>query len=219
MQLPHVGNAGRGVHRASHAHAERRCHGQLPKIGEGGGGGSNVGGILRQEYRADSSALSAYFRALSARLRRVRVCCGDAERVLGPSVTFRHGLTGVFLDPPYDLGGRTGSLYAVETEVAKRLRAWAIENGDNPLLRIALCGYAGEHQMPVGWTEYAWKARGGYGSQGEGRGRANAVRERIWFSPHCLNPDEDARTAMTRPIVAAPTRAEPTPLDRLLEEL
>jgi hypothetical protein len=60
-----------------------------------------------------------------------------------------------------------------------------LENADNPGLRIALCGYADEHEMP-GWTELAWKARGGYGSQGEGRGRENADRERIWFSPHCL---------------------------------
>ena len=32
----------------------------------------------------------------------------------------------------------------------------------------------------------AWKARGGYGSQSDGRGRENAARERIWFSPGCL---------------------------------
>ena len=28
----------------------------------------------------------------------------------------------------------------------------------------------------------SWKAAGGYGTQ------ANARRERIWFSPHCLDP-------------------------------
>lgn len=45
--------------------------------------------------------------------------------------------------------------------------------------------YLGEHEMP-GWAEVAWKARGGYGSQSDGRGRANAKRETIWFSKHCL---------------------------------
>lgn len=43
--------------------------------------------------------------------------------------------------------------------------------------------------MPEGWTALRWKARGGYGSQGEGRGRANAAREIVHFSPHCLAPE------------------------------
>lgn len=58
----------------------------------------------------------------------------------------------------------------------------------NPLLRIALCGYEGEHDMPESWECVEWKARGGYGSQGTGTGRDNASRERIYFSPHCLKP-------------------------------
>jgi site-specific DNA-adenine methylase len=37
----------------------------------------------------------------TARLRRVRVCCGDWTRVLGRSATECIGVTGVFLDPPY----------------------------------------------------------------------------------------------------------------------
>ena len=43
----------------------------------------------------------AYMRELAERLRKVRVCCGDWSRVCGPSVTIKHGITGVFLDPPY----------------------------------------------------------------------------------------------------------------------
>lgn len=66
----------------------------------------------------------------------------------------------------------------------------AVFGGDDPLLRIALCGYDGEHNVleEHGWSVQAWKAHGGYGSQGEGQGRANARRERIWFSPACLSP-------------------------------
>ena len=124
----------------------------------------------------------------SRRLRRTRVVCGDFARVLGPSVTWRHGTTAVFLDPPYDLTQRA-SVYAVETDAAHRARAWAIEHGDNPLLRIALCGYDGEHAMPDGWKPLRWKAAGGYGSQADGRGRENAARECVWFSPHCLDFD------------------------------
>lgn len=73
-------------------------------------------------------------------------------------------------------------------DVAHQVRDWAIANGDNPELRIGLCGYEGEHAMPKGWNEVRWKANGGFGNQSSGRtrGRENASRERIWFSPHCL---------------------------------
>lgn len=76
----------------------------------------------------------------------------------------------------------------MQIDVAHEVREWAIANGDNPELRIALCGYDGEHKMPDSWTEIAWKANGGYGNQAnqETTGRANAGRERIWFSPYCL---------------------------------
>ena len=104
-------------------------------------------------------------------------------------MTFKHGITGVFLDPPYaDTASRTDNLYSADSnEVAHRVRDWAIENGDNRELRIALCGYEGEHTMPESWACVAWKARGGYGSQGENEARNNSKLERIWFSPHCLS--------------------------------
>ena len=209
---------GLGVHRAS--------LGQLPMLhGDSGATGrgvhtgkfaddspalvANVGELPRQlphvssegmgmHRPAHTHALAEYFVALAARLRRTRVTCGDFARVLGPSVTFRHGLTAVFLDPPYDLTERA-AVYAVETDAAHRAREWAIANGNNPLLRIALCGYD-SIEMPAGWQLLRWKAAGGYGSQGDGRGRANAGREVVWFSPACLNPAELARDAMTRPL-------------------
>ena len=79
--------------------------------------------------------------------------------------------------------------YAVDSaDVAHDVREWAIANGDNPLLRIALCGYHGEHAMPEGWREVAWKAAGGYGSQAaDGKGRENSKKERIYFSPSCIS--------------------------------
>jgi len=134
-------------------------------------------------------------RQLAARLERVRVCCGDWSRVCGPTVTWKHGVTAVFLDPPYSAeAGRDSTLYSVENStVAHDVRAWAIAEGDNPKMRIALCGYDGEGHEELeahGWQPYYWKTGGGYGSQGNGRGRANARREVIWFSPHCINPVE-----------------------------
>lgn len=44
-------------------------------------------------------------------------------------------------------------------------------------MRIALCGYEGEHAMPPSWSCLSWKARGGYGSQARGSDNINAARE------------------------------------------
>ena len=164
-QLPHVGDAGRGIHR------------KLPHVGDAG--------------RGDD--LLAYFVDLSTRLDRVRVCCGEWDRVLGPSVTSRHGITAVFLDPPYaDEAERADNLYASDDgQVAHAVREWALANGDDPLLRIALCGYEGEHEMPETWECVAWKAKGGYGSQRIDGENENPKRERIWFSPACINQRDD----------------------------
>ena len=95
----------------------------------------------------------------------------------------------MFLDPPYSGDAdRDPKLYANESlSVAHDVREWAIKNGHDYLLRIALCGYEGEHEMPGNWECVAWKARGGYASQSD-RENVNARRERIWFSPHCQKP-------------------------------
>ena len=136
--------------------------------------------------RRDASLVD-WFAALSERLRLVRVASGDWSRVCGPSVTFKHGLTGVLLDPPYaDTAGRDGDLYREDSlDVAHAVRGWAIENGGRPDMRIALCGYEGEHDMPASWSVHAWNAGQGFGGQAEERS-GNGRRERIWFSPACL---------------------------------
>lgn len=173
-KLPHLGNSGKGVNR------------QLPHLSGDGQG------ILRGAVEGDRLTwLKSYLGEFSARMARVRVCCGDWSRVCGPSVTFRHGLTGVFLDPPYaDTATRTKGLYATDCEkVAHDVREWAIEQGDNPKMRICLAGYDGEHKMPDSWKVHEWKAVGGYGlisDDEEETGRANRSRERLWFSPHCV---------------------------------
>jgi hypothetical protein len=125
---------------------------------------------------------------IATRLRDVRVACGSWERVMGRSTLAwdRVSSVGVVLDPPYDDGA---SVYAQNNRVSADVRAWCLEHGDIPTLRIALCGYAGEHDEleARGWTVHAWKAKGGYGVQGNGEGRENSHRERVWFSPHCLS--------------------------------
>jgi hypothetical protein len=133
-----------------------------------------------------------WFSQLRDRLRTVRVCCGDWLRVCDShSVTTRLGLTGLFFDPPYSTeAGRDNSLYAVESgTVAHDVRAYCLERGDDPLMRICLAGYAGEgHEAleAAGWSVVAWRAAGGYGNRKGSND--NAAKERLWFSPHCLVP-------------------------------
>lgn len=162
-QLPHLGDAGRGVNR------------QRPHLGDAGQG------VNRK------LPLAEYFAALSARLKDVRICCGDWTRVMGPSVTTKHGLTGVFLDPPYDHALRDPGCYSTDEQhdVSSDVRAWAIEHGADPLFRIALCGYEDEHAMPPEWECLPWKTRGGFDGQNRDRDNQNRKKERVWFSPHC----------------------------------
>ncbi len=178
QQLPHLGSAGMGLHRKlPHlGDAGMGLHRKLPHLGDAGRG----------------EAVRQWLADISERLRRVRVACGNWTRVTGESVTIKHGTTAVFLDPPYASAGHSIEYAAGSDDPGEQARVWAIENGDNPRLRIALCGYEGEHAMPDSWKCVAWKARGGYGSQGNGTGRENARRERIWFSPACLPVEQPA---------------------------
>ena len=158
--MPHVGNAGQGVNRS------------MPHVGNAGRG------------------VNRWFTDLSERLRRVRVLNGDWERALSESVTIRHGMTSVFLDPPYGEEVEQTRVYATDSgTVSADVRKWCVENGDNALLRIALCGYEGEGHdklLDYGWTAHAWKASGGYGGGRDSIGDANRHKERIYFSPACI---------------------------------
>lgn len=152
--------------------------------------------------------LDDWFVALAVRLRRVRVCCGDWARICGPTPTVAHGLTGVFLDPPYDEDLRDAALYATDTVgIAKEVGAWAREWGDHPLMRIVLCGYDGEHTMPASWRAVPWQAQGGYGVQGDGAGRANASREILWLSPHCVGSTRGSTHQQGLPLFAGEVSA------------
>lgn len=197
-KLPHLSHGEKGVYqkRPQLSQSAKGVVQQIPSISKAGNGitskrpmlsDDGVGVIARRR-----AGLAAWFEALAERLRETRVACGDWRRVLTPAVTTHcrstEKLTGVFLDPPYasaDLGMRYSGGHEV---TADNVREWALAHGDNPMFRIALCGYDGEHVMP-GWECLPWKAAGGYGSGRGGRGEKNSRRERIWFSSHCLKPD------------------------------
>jgi hypothetical protein len=168
-QLPHLGNPGQGVNR-------KRPH---------------LKGHQGINCQADRAALLAYFGALAARLRRVRVCCGDWQRVVTRGALAHGDTVGVFLDPPYSGEVRDPSLYAVEDlTVAAGVREWCLSRGDDSRLRIVLAGYESEHveQMAAaGWRMVAWKANAAYQSaDSDGANKANRKQERLWMSPHCL---------------------------------
>jgi hypothetical protein len=189
---PHLGTraaSGRALH----------CFGQKSFSGFGGSGGRGVHsngarakpamgkGVNSPGYGVHGlyAGVPEWFDALSARLRHVRVLCGSWERVLTDSVVGEHrGVTGVVLDPPYDLDLREGGLYRDDAAgVSEGALRWALENADRPHLRVVLCAYDDGRGMPPGWTGVRWRAGGGYGNQGRGRARENRHREVVWFSP------------------------------------
>lgn len=133
-----------------------------------------------------------WFRFLKERTRRTRILCGDWKRLVTRSVLgFGKNVggrrpTAVFLDPPYPTDARTKDLYVNDADgVYEEVYAWALANGDNPDLRIALCGYEdARFLMPDNWEMVSWKASRGLA----GAANQNRKLERIWFSPYCLKP-------------------------------
>jgi D12 class N6 adenine-specific DNA methyltransferase len=195
-QLVHLGNAGRGVNR------------QLVHLGSAGQGVNRKRPAITNDAVgvANKTGILEWFESLSARLARVRVCCGDWKRICGPTPTVKQGLTAVFLDPPYaDTAKRCPQLYRCESlSVAHEVREWCLEHGDDPQLRIALCGYEGEHKMPRSWICIQGKAtNAGYASQNRcpDNHSINSHRERIWFSPHCLRATSAGKIANVRTLV------------------
>jgi DNA adenine methylase len=81
-RLMEMGSAGRGVNR------------QLLRMVSAGEGVNR---------KCQNQSLVEYFDALSARLRNVRVSCGDWSRILTPAALSPGvgGVRGIFLDPPY----------------------------------------------------------------------------------------------------------------------
>jgi len=200
-QIPNLrvesGASGSGVHasgrarrasnwsRNGHAWVHRRPdltnhHGvHLPSLGNDRG----INGVA-------AAPCTEWFVALAERLRRVRVACGDWRRVLGRSVLGKGENVGgrrpcaVFLDPPYSHETRDPGIYSEDdAAISVLVREWALEHGDDPDLRIALCGYDGEHEMPVSWRVHKWKCARGFAA----KENDNRERERVWFSPHCLS--------------------------------
>lgn len=180
--LPKIGTAGHGLHAPTRTKMPRNARGATGIVSVGKKPVTHRNKGVNARAAGGDNALVEMFLQLQARFRHVRVCCGDWSRVIGRStlgIDTAHGMTpcGVLLDPPYEHSKREKRLYREDhAELSSAVRQWALDNGDNPQLRIALCGWEGEHDMPKSWEKVAWR------SNGTGK---NKDKERIWFSPHC----------------------------------
>jgi DNA adenine methylase len=122
-----------------------------------------------------------WFDNVSNRLCRIEVLCGDWKRCLTKATIGRYedfNFLGVFLDPPYGVGNvhyddNSGT-------AAKEVWEWAIENGNNPRMRIVVAGYDDGRELPKGWTVIE-RTEG----TSLGKGNGNRFLERLWCSPHC----------------------------------
>jgi DNA adenine methylase len=163
----------------------------------GGGSGVHAVGLTRQKPDLSASGASwprhsaasslrtgglyDYLQQLAARLRRVRVCCGDWKRVLTPSVTTYVGTCGVFLDPPYahDLRERCYSEdHDISATSARGRSSTATTRLPDRALRLRGrardAGVVGVRRRGRRTAATADRAR-----------RREPDRERIWFSPYC----------------------------------
>lgn len=132
--------------------------------------------------------LPQYFNALAQRLENTTILAGDWKRPLSNALFVNSTATAIFLDPPYAHERRDKNIYRFDSnQTHKDVQNWCVENGHDKRLRIALCGYADEHDILLkhGWTSQNWIAS-------NGRAKAqnkNHTTENIWFSPHCLHPE------------------------------
>lgn len=187
------GQYGHGIH----AKGDELSFGKRPI---NGGGSNQYGSGIHAKGDLDDGAdvceqrlqwLLKWFCSLRDRLRMVRICCGNWDKVCSStSMTTGLGSTGIFFDPPYsEEAGRDMNTYSVDDgKVAIEVRKYCLERGSDKNMRIALCGYQGEGHEELekhGWECYSWEAHGGYGNRSD-KGKSNKIRERIWFSPHCV---------------------------------
>lgn len=202
-QLSDAFDIGRGVHAGGGL-----LHDKRPRLAAFDHSGTGVCLPTDGTCAARRAWLVDWMRRLADRLRLVRTCYGHWSRICDSDSTLtRLGTTGVFLDPPYpavcgDTGkkSRDGSLYINDkTQDLNALRdevlAWCRKWGQDPLIRVAVCGYEGDGYEALtgeGWTTHEWETAGGYANQRRaGKGKsANAKRERIWFSPACIEPND-----------------------------
>lgn len=125
-------------------------------------------GVFSQGARPHQAPIIS---AISKRLHGVEIQCRDWRTISLWIKPREVGVTGVFLDPPYD--GTARATYGCRN-VAQGVRRWAIKHGEHPNMRIALCGR--KLEMPDSWSFH----------QLTGHLGPDRDDEEVWFSPACL---------------------------------
>ena len=154
--------------------------------------GTNKGILRRMPNSYGDTGLErveTYLRKIQTRLERVRITVGDWKRVTLPSLlnlTTGPGQTGMFLDPPY-ITSRGLYLTEGEVDIAAEVLNWCREAP--PHLRIVLAGYNNDNDALL---DHGWHKQASISGQGHGRHSDPQAgrRERLWFSPSCLNSDD-----------------------------
>jgi len=124
--------------------------------------------------------------SISERLKHTRVLCCSWKKILIESNIWhnRGKMVGVFLDPPYNTSrtDRYRNLYTADECNNQALFNWCMKYYKDCALRIALCGYEGEYDIPDTWSTYKWISSNTPGAK---QNLENREKERIWFSPSC----------------------------------
>ena len=164
--------------------------GSSPSITHTPGSGHGV-----QLTKRSSAYIVEHMRLIASRLRKTHILCSNWETCVSDTklgqVGHKYSTASVFLDPPYNTKTRRKGLYARDSfDVANDVMEWCIEHGDNPNLRIALCGLRDDYDMPDSWEVVEWthdyNVMGGKTKPSD-RGEHKRI-ETIWFSPHCVAP-------------------------------
>lgn len=153
-------------------------------------------------------------RSIAERFTRCAITCGDWTRCFIQSDLTGNRTLGILLDPPYahDVG-RCDHIYRVEKAATHDVEAFCRQHGSRRHVRIVLCGFDGEYNLP-GWRVVHWKKRRGYAKTAAGL--ANCERERLWISPHCdevpgaVIATGRRKTARWRPRTDRPTIKRPS---------
>jgi len=189
-QMPHVSGFPWGIQtQRPHLLSAGGINGKRPKLT-----GNKGCGVHRSACR--NGAIYEWFDELAARLRNVRVVCGDWARVCGGNWQDYVGTCGIFFDPPYGDAARRKNIYAKDSlDVAGKVREWALGRAQKETYRIVIAGYYEEHEclLSEGWGVHRWSTNGGYSNLGHNQGRKNKDREALFYSPHCLPLENEQR--------------------------
>jgi DNA adenine methylase len=151
-------------------------------------------GLLSLQHRNQPEKL---LNMISDRLRHVRVIYGDWTRTVSSKSMLKGPGTpcAIFLDPPYS-SSFDRQTYGADLDdsdgLPEEVYTWCETHGEDPDLRIAVCGYTQNWDPPESWYEMTWTTQGGWARKSDDPNPDAQKEECVWFSPHCIDPHDDA---------------------------